>query len=141
MHTHSLVPILLILAAVSAACDTSPLGIAESEEGAPLTVAPSAAIIRAGGTLQLNLSARDANGQATHPTGATWASSNLSVATVGSNGIVTALAAGTSVISASWNNVQSLSTVTVIAEQAGTLECPVNPAMPEFLKRESCSTQ
>ena len=139
MHTHSLIPILLILVAVSAACDTSPVGIAESADGAPLTVAPSAAILRAGGTLQLNLSARDANGRATHPTSATWASSNPSVATVGSNGIVTARAAGTSVISASWNDVHSLSTVTVIAEQAGTLECPINPALPEFLKR-SCIT-
>jgi hypothetical protein len=141
MHTSSLIPILLSLVSVSAACDTSPVGIADSGDGPPLVVAPSAAIIRAGGTLQLNLSARTADGQRTQPTGATWTSSNPSIATVGSNGIVTGRTAGTSVISASWNDVQSLSTVTVIAEQAGTLECPVNPALPEFLKRKSCSTQ
>jgi Bacterial Ig-like domain (group 2) len=139
MRTYSSIPILLSFALASTACDNSPAGIPDSSDGVPLVVAPSAAIIRPGGTLQLNLSARDADGHRTHPTGATWTSSNPSIATVGSNGIVTALAAGTSVISVSWNDVQSLSTVTVIAEQAGTLECPVNPAIPEFLKRKSCA--
>ncbi|MFL5494258.1 MAG: Ig-like domain-containing protein [Gemmatimonadales bacterium] len=139
MRTYSSIPILLSLVWASTACDTSPVGIADSGDAAPLVVAPSAAIIRAGGTLQLNLSARDADGQATHPTGATWTSSNPSVATVGSDGIVTGRTPGTSLISAQWNGVQSLSTVTVIAEQPGTLECPVNPAVPEFLKRKSCA--
>jgi hypothetical protein len=141
MRTHSSIPILLSLAFASTACDSSPVGVADSGDAGPLVVAPSAAIIRAGGTLQLNLSARGADGQTMHPTGATWTSSNPSVATVGANGIVTARTVGTSVISASWNDVQSHSTVTVVGEQASTLDCPVNPAVPEFLKRMSCTTQ
>ena len=140
MRAYSSIPVLLSVVLTATACGTSPVGISDSGGAALLVVAPSAATIRGGGTIQLNLSAHDGNGQATQLTDITWTTSNPSVATVSSDGIVTGRATGASLITAWWNGVHSLSAVTVIGDQPGTLPCPINPAAPEFLQK-SCVAQ
>jgi len=140
MRAYFSIPVLLSVVLTATACDSSPTGVLDSSITGRLVVAPSAATIRGGGNLQLILSAHDANGQATPPTDVTWTSSNPSVATVNSDGIVTGHTTGASVIAAWWNGAHSLATVTVIGDEPGTPQCPFNPAVPEFL-RTSCTAQ
>jgi len=141
MRAYSSIVLLLSVALAATACDTSPVGIPDPGGAGLLVVAPSAATIRGGGKLQLSLSAHDENGHATRPSDVTWTTSNPSVATVGSDGVVTGRTTGASLITAWWNGVHSLSTVTVIGDQPGTPTCPMNPAAPEFLQKKSCSAQ
>ncbi len=66
-----------------------------------LTIAPRGGTLTAiGATLQLSLTARSSTGQTISSPGATWTSSNTSVATVDASGRVTARGLGTAVISA-----------------------------------------
>jgi hypothetical protein len=65
MRAYSSIPVLLSVVLAATACDTSPVGISDSGGAVLLAVAPSAATIRGGGTIQLSLSAHEGNGQAT----------------------------------------------------------------------------
>jgi uncharacterized protein YjdB len=67
---------------------------------ASVVVAPSAANILVGGTVQLTATARDSTGAVLAGRAITWSSSNQSVATASSNGLATGVAAGTATITA-----------------------------------------
>src|SRR5690606_28379132 len=66
---------------------------------ASVAVSPGSVSLTVGGTRQFSATARDASGGTVAGT-ATWSSSNQSVATVSSSGLVTARAAGSATISA-----------------------------------------
>ncbi len=74
-----------------------------------VTVSPSSATIQAGNTVQLSATSK--------PAGATfvWASSNQSVATVSQTGLVTGVAAGTAMVSATASGKSGSSVITVTA--------------------------
>lgn len=137
MRARSSIPALLSVVFAATACDTSPGGPLGPQGGAALlVVAPSAATIKGGGRLQLNLTAHDENGQPTRPTDVTWTTSNPSVASVGADGVVTGRGAGGAQIKAWWNGVNGLSTVIVIDD--GPAKCPPIPGDPELLLKKVC---
>jgi len=74
-----------------------------------VTVTPSSATIQAGNTVQLTATSK--------PAGATftWSSSNQSVATVSATGLVTGVAAGTAMVSATASGKSGTSVITVTA--------------------------
>jgi uncharacterized protein YjdB len=80
---------------------------------ASVVVAPSAANILVGATVQLTATAQDAAGGVLAGRAITWSSSNPSVATVSSSGLATGLAAGTTTISATSEGTNAAATVTV----------------------------
>ena len=69
---------------------------------ANVTVSPAAPSVAIGGTIQMSASTRDASGSIVlvAPSTLTWSSSNSSVATVNSSGVITAVGTGTSSITA-----------------------------------------
>jgi len=75
-----------------------------------VTVTPPSATIQAGNTVQLTATSKPASS----PT-FTWASSNQSVATVSQTGLVTGVAAGTAVVSATASGKSGSSVITVTA--------------------------
>lgn len=87
------------------------------------TGAVSLAIAAPGGMLQLGAYQRDADpygGGGLLPVSAAWSSSNISVATVDQNGLVTAVANGTATITASAGGATGTATVTVGTVLAAT---------------------
>lgn len=68
---------------------------------ASIIVAPDAAVLLAGDSIQLTASIRDQNGQAMVGQTVAWTTSRASIATVSSTGMVRALAADTATITAS----------------------------------------
>src|SRR5437762_12351156 len=81
--------------AVLGACSTSPTGVPDTDPpplppGATLIlmVAPSAATLKGGHTLRLTANRQDARGPSVAPEEVTWTSSNIKVATIGSDGTV-----------------------------------------------------
>lgn len=70
------------------------------EPVATVSVMPSTAGVTAGGTIQFSATLRDAQGRALGGRTVAWSSSNPSVATVSSSGLVTGRAAGSAVITA-----------------------------------------
>ncbi len=119
MRALSPIPVTLItVLATLTGCGTSPTEPGDTGHTALLVVAPSAAIINGGGTLQLRLSARDEHGKLTSPTNVTWTTSNQQVASIAA-GIVTARAVGSAEITASWNGAKGVSLVTVVEPEAG----------------------
>src|SRR2546426_84089 len=80
---------------------------------ASVVVAPSAANILVGNTVQLPATAQGAAGRVLTGRAITWSSSNPSVATVSSNGVATAVAAGTATITATSEGKSASATVTV----------------------------
>jgi hypothetical protein len=80
-----------------------------------ITLDPPTSTLSVGGTVDLTATGNFSNGVSTIPydTHVSWASSNPAVATVESHGVVTAVAAGTSTISASASGIAGTATVTV----------------------------
>jgi hypothetical protein len=100
----------------SAANDTDNLAISSAKGGGGptvknVTVSPASATIQEGGTVQLTATSK--------PAGATfvWSSSNQAVATVSQTGVVTAVAAGTAIVSATASGKSGSSVITVTAPQ------------------------
>jgi len=79
-----------------------------------ITVSPTSASITAGQTIQLTATASPPNTATTF----TWASANTAVATVSTSGLVTAVAQGTTSITASSGGVTGSSTITVTSVSA-----------------------
>ncbi|MCU0634561.1 MAG: DNA/RNA non-specific endonuclease [Gemmatimonadaceae bacterium] len=91
-------------------CNQQPPG-----EITTVTVAPSNPSVQVGASTGLTATARDANGTPV-PTTFTWSSSNSAVATVSATGVVTGVAQGQAVITATAPNaVSGTATVTVTA--------------------------
>ncbi|HSY84912.1 MAG TPA: Ig-like domain-containing protein [Gemmatimonadaceae bacterium] len=82
---------------------------------ASVTVSPATASITAGKTVQLTATLKDSVGNVLGGRAVTWSSSNPTVATVSSNGVVTGVAAGAATISASSGSQQGSAQVTVNA--------------------------
>jgi uncharacterized protein YjdB len=80
------------------------LAVATSRPASPavasVTITPSVVSVAAGATSQLSSTEKDATGSVLSGQSVTWASSTSAVATVSTNGLVTAVTAGTATISA-----------------------------------------
>jgi len=84
--------------------------------GAPVatvTVTPASASVQAGQTVQLTATLKDANGNILTGRVITWSSSNNTAASVNSNGLVTANAAGSATITATSEGKTGTSAITV----------------------------
>ena len=96
---------------------------------AEVTVTPGVATIDVGGTQQLASAALDASGAACGTVA--YSSDDEAVATVSAAGLVTGVSAGTANISATANSVSGVSTITVVAANAGpsiTMTAPAGGA-------------
>lgn len=80
-----------------------------------VTLTPSSGTVEAGKTMQLSASALDASGNPVLGRTVTWASSNSSVATVNSGGVVTGVDAGSADISATVDGKSDRAAITVTA--------------------------
>ena len=80
---------------------------------ASVVVVPAADTLQIGSTVQLTDTAKDANSHVLRGQVVTWASSTPSVATVNATGRLTALAAGTTVVTATANGVSGRATIVV----------------------------
>jgi hypothetical protein len=109
---------LVLLVACGGSYSSSSSGTGTNPQGA-LVVQPvggsSSAIAAPGGTLQLAAyeTVSDSYGSSLQQVMASWASGNTSVATVDGNGLVTAVAKGTAVITATAGSSKGTVTVTV----------------------------
>jgi uncharacterized protein YjdB len=85
---------------------------------ASISVSPSAPVVQPGATQQMTAAASDANGNPIPGTAFAWASSNTPVATVDAAGVVRAVAAGVSYLTASAGGKTGTATLTVTAPAA-----------------------
>lgn len=82
-----------------------------------ITVTPSSATLKVGETKEFTATALDQDGNKISGVEISWSSSNMTVGTIGeSSGIFTALAAGTTTITAASGEINGTATVTVSAE-------------------------
>lgn len=88
---------------------------------ASVTVSPSPASVVVGGTQQLTATTKDALGGTLTGRTVTWSSGTPGVATVSSSGLVTGVAAGTTVITATSEGQSGTSTVTVTTAPVATV--------------------
>src|SRR5437773_137504 len=80
---------------------------------ASVTVTPASASVNEGNTVQLTATPKDVNGNPLSGRVVTWASSNTSVATVSSSGLVTGKVAGSATITATSEGQSGTSAITV----------------------------
>jgi len=83
-----------------------------------IDVSPVSAALAVPGTLQITATPRNAQGQVVPGQTLSWASSANAVATVSQSGLVTAVAAGTAIITASSGSVSGSASITVTASTA-----------------------
>jgi Big-like domain-containing protein len=117
MRARSTIPALLFTILAAAACDTAPSGILEPGAPTLLVVAPSAATIPGGASLQLDLTAQKEEGVTSGSPGVVWSTSNPRIASVALDGLVKGRDPGSVKITAWWNGVRGTSTVTVTESQ------------------------
>ena len=97
---------------------------------AAVTVSPATAELTAvGATVQLSVEVRDQNGNVMTGAAVTWSTSNPTVATVETSGLVTAVAGGTATVTASAGTATGSAAVTVMQTVASV---EVSPAMAEL---------
>ena len=89
---------------------------------ASVQVTLAAATITVSATTQASATAKDAGGNTLTGRTVTWASSNPAVATVGSGGLVTGLAPGSALITATSEGVSGSATVTVTPPPVATVQ-------------------
>jgi uncharacterized protein YjdB len=80
-----------------------------------VTVAPPSASIVAGGTVSLQATVKDQNGNVMSGQAIAWSTNNAAAATVSSSGVVTGVAAGSATISATSSGKVGTSSITVTA--------------------------
>ena len=80
-----------------------------------VTVSPSTASIAVGATVALSATVKDAQGNTMTGQPVSWSTSNLAIATVNSNGVVTGVSAGPATITATSSGKSGTSSVTVTA--------------------------
>jgi len=88
---------------------------------ASVSVSPATASLTVGQTAQLTATPQDANGNPLPGRPVTWATSNSSVATVSTSGLVTAAGAGSATITATSEGKSGTATITVTAPTGGNL--------------------
>ena len=99
---------------------------------ATVTVSPSSATVNVAWTTNLTATARNANGNVINGVTFTWSSSNTSIATVSSSGVVTAVAPGNATISAPAGGQTGSSSITVqLAPVDRIVVTPANPSVKE----------
>src|SRR3989449_1081622 len=86
---------------------------------ASVSVSPATASLQVNGAVQLVATPKDANGTPLSGRAGSWSSSNTSVATVSTSGVVTGAAAGSAMITATSEGQSGSATVTVQAPQPG----------------------
>ena len=86
---------------------------------ASVSVSPATVSLQVNGAVQLVATPKDANGAPLSGRAVSWSSSNTSVATVSSSGVVTGAAAGAATITATSEGQSGSATVTVQAPQPG----------------------
>jgi len=104
---------LFVLVALTAACSGDGPSTPAAPTVATVSVSPATASVVAGLTTTLTASVRDASGTAMG-TAVAWSSSNTAIATVGSGGVVTGVAAGMATITATADGKSGSSQVTVL---------------------------
>ncbi|MCY3808916.1 MAG: Ig-like domain-containing protein [Gemmatimonadetes bacterium] len=92
---------------LAVACGTDP-PVADS-----VTVSPGEETLAMGATIQMTAKVADENGDAIADAGVTWSSSDDAVATVSDSGLVTAVASGTTTVTATSGSAKGMATVTV----------------------------
>ena len=95
---------------------------------ATVTVSPSPASVVVGQTVQLTATPKDANGNPLTGRVITWASDNVSVATVSTSGLVTAAAIGSATITATSEGQSGTSAITVTNVPVATVTVSPSPA-------------
>src|SRR5207248_370870 len=88
---------------------------------ASVDVTPPTATVQAGQTVQLSGTPRDANGAALSGRAVTWSSSNTSVATVSTSGLVSGVTPGSATITATSEGKSGTSSVTVTEVPVATV--------------------
>ena len=86
---------------------------------ASVTLSPSPASVRVGGTLQVTATLKDANGNVLSGRTVTWASDNTGTATVSNSGLVTGVAAGSATVTATSEGHSGGAPVSVTTSQPG----------------------
>ena len=86
---------------------------------ASVSVAPASASVQAGSAIQLTATPKDANGNPLSGRTVSWSSSNTSVATVSSSGLVTGVTVGSATITATSEGQSGTSAVTVTTPGTG----------------------
>lgn len=112
---------------------TTSLNVSVSQTAATLVVSPATmTLISIGGNQPLAAVARDASGNTIQNVSVSWSASPSSVATVSSNGLVTAVSNGTAVVTATVANISATASVTV---QSSTVpqSCSSRPVFSEYL--------
>ncbi|HEU4585694.1 MAG TPA: Ig-like domain-containing protein, partial [Gemmatimonadaceae bacterium] len=97
---------------------------------ASVSVSPSSASLMAGDTKTLAATLKDASGATLTGRTITWVSSDQSVATVSSAGLVTAVAAGTATVTAASEGKSGTSSITVSAPEPPASEPPTTNDPP-----------
>ena len=87
-----------------------------------ITIAPGSLGLLVGATQQLSVTLTDGAGNALPPQSVTWSTSNSSIGTVSSSGLVSALRAGDAIISAAANGVSGSATLAVSAVAVKTVD-------------------
>jgi uncharacterized protein YjdB len=105
---------------------------------AVVTVSPASASAQVGQTIQLSAATKDSAGNALSARTVTWATSNASVATVSSGGLVTGVAAGAASISATSEGQSGTSAITITGVPvASVASVTVTPASGSMLVGET----
>jgi uncharacterized protein YjdB len=94
---------------------------------ASVSVTPGTGTVTVGQTLQLTATPQDANGAALSGRTVTWSSSNTSLATVSSSGLVSALGAGSVTITATSEGKSGTSALTLVAAPVPVASVTVSP--------------
>jgi uncharacterized protein YjdB len=118
-HLHRILKRVVAVSALMVLACAEPIVSDPTVEEVDLT--PAAPTLRAGATVVLTARARDANGNTVPVAPLTWSSSNTSVATVSTTGVVSATAPGTARIAASARGVSATATVTVTERPVASL--------------------
>lgn len=102
---------------------------------ATVTVSPDSMMITVGGMFQFTAVAMTADGMVVDDVDFTWMSDDTDVATVDETGLVTAVAAGTAMITATGNDVTSMPATITVEESAPVIDrVEIVDAMPVMLE-------
>lgn len=88
---------------------------------ASVAILPQAATIQRGSTVQLAVNVTDQSGAAVTGRAPTWTSSNTSIATVSTSGLVTAVATGSASVVAALDGKADTASITVVAVPVGSV--------------------
>ena len=130
---RALLPLLLVLSPALAGCDSTAPDPLPKDEPA-VTVLPTLVSLDGGATVRLSLAYRQADGTILHPIGATWKSSDLTVATVANGGLVRGGLPGTAMITAHYQGARGSAVIKVRPvlkpKPVGPVPCAKAPQVP-----------